>query len=75
MNNPVLSRWRRTRHFLPLILFLLVCFNLAIAPAIYAANASGSFSQLQAYALGILGIATVSFSIYLFLVMFQPERF
>lgn len=63
-----------TKYFLPLKLFLLLCFNLIIAPAIYAGN-SGSFSQFQAYALGVLGIGTVTFSIYLFIVMFQPEKF
>lgn len=66
------------KYTFPLQLFLLVCFNLIIAPAIYATvsqSASQPFSQFQAYALGILGIATVSFSIYLFLVMFQPEKF
>ncbi len=62
-----------TKYFLPLKIFLLLCFNLIIAPAIYAANSETS--QLQAYALGILGIATVGFSIYLFMVMFQPEKF
>jgi hypothetical protein len=62
------------KYIFPLQLFLLICFNLIIAPAIYATG-SQSFSQFQAYALGILGIATVSFSIYLFLVMFQPEKF
>lgn len=34
-----------------------------------------TFSRPQIYALGILGMGTVSLSIYLFMVMFQPERF
>ncbi len=55
-------------------LFLGLCLNLIIAPAVYAANAD-SFTKFQAYALGLLGIVTVSFSIYLFVVMFQPEKF
>lgn len=58
----------------PIYLFLTLCFNLVIAPAVYAANAD-SFSRTQAYALGLLGILTVAFSIYLFVVMFQPEKF
>jgi hypothetical protein len=62
------------KYTFPLQLFLLICFNLIIAPAIYA-TVSQSFSQFQAYALGILGIVTLCFSIYLFLVMFQPEKF
>ncbi|WP_201320551.1 potassium-transporting ATPase subunit F [Pseudanabaena sp. lw0831] len=58
----------------PKYLFLLLCFNLIVAPAVYAANAD-SFTRTQAYALGLLGIVTVGFSIYLFVVMFQPEKF
>ena len=58
----------------PKYLFLALCFNLIVAPAVYAANAD-SFTRTQAYALGLLGIVTVCFSIYLFIVMFQPEKF
>jgi K+-transporting ATPase KdpF subunit len=58
----------------PKYLFLALCFNLIVAPAVYAANAD-SFTRTQAYALGLLGIVTVAFSIYLFVVMFQPEKF
>lgn len=57
----------------PRYLFLLLCLNLIIAPAMQAATSE--VSRNQAYALGILGIVTVAFSIYLFVVMFQPERF
>jgi K+-transporting ATPase KdpF subunit len=45
-----------------------------VAPAVHAANGS-DFSRLQSYALGILILVTVALSIYLFVVMFQPERF
>ncbi|MFM7529935.1 MAG: K(+)-transporting ATPase subunit F [Nodosilinea sp.] len=31
--------------------------------------------RTQAYALGILGLVTILLSGYLFVVMFQPERF
>jgi K+-transporting ATPase KdpF subunit len=58
----------------PRYLFLLLCLNLIIAPAMQAATGN-EVSRNQAYALGILGIVTVAFSIYLFVVMFQPERF
>ncbi|AFY74534.1 F subunit of K+-transporting ATPase (Potass_KdpF) [Synechococcus sp. PCC 7502] len=64
----------RPKHSRSLKLFLLVCLNLIIAPAIYAVN-SEILGRSQAYAIGILGIVTVSFSIYLFFVMFQPEKF
>jgi K+-transporting ATPase KdpF subunit len=58
----------------PRYLFLLLCLNLVIAPAMQAATGQ-EFSRNQAYALGILGLVTVALSIYLFVVMFQPERF
>ena len=58
----------------PKYLFFALCLNLIVAPAVYAANAE-SFTKFQAYALGLLGIVTFAFSIYLFAVMFQPEKF
>lgn len=58
----------------PKYLFFALCLNLIVAPAVYAANAE-SFTKFQAYALGLLGITTFAFSIYLFVVMFQPEKF
>lgn len=58
----------------PRYLFLLLCLNLVLAPAVQAATGD-VFSRTQAYALGILGLVTAALSIYLFVVMFQPERF
>jgi K+-transporting ATPase KdpF subunit len=58
----------------PKYLFFALCLNLIVAPAVYAANVD-SFTKFQAYALGLLGIVTFAFSIYLFVVMFQPEKF
>jgi K+-transporting ATPase KdpF subunit len=62
------------RRKTPRYLFLLLCLNLSIAPAVQAATGT-DFSRPQAYALGILGLVTVALSSYLFVVMFQPERF
>jgi len=59
----------------PKYLFLTLCFNLIVAPAVYAAANTQSFTRFQAYALGLLGLVTFGFSIYLFAVMFQPEKF
>jgi K+-transporting ATPase KdpF subunit len=59
---------------IPRTIFLLLCLNLIIAPAVQAATGN-EFSRTQAYALGILGLVTVVLAIYLFVVMFQPERF
>lgn len=63
-----------TKKKYPKYLFLSLCLNLIVAPAVYAANTE-SFTKFQAYALGLLGIVTFAFSIYLFAVMFQPEKF
>jgi K+-transporting ATPase KdpF subunit len=62
------------RRKVPRYLLVLLCFNLVLAPAVQAATGS-ALSRPQAYALGILGLVTVALSIYLFVVMFQPERF
>ena len=62
------------KHQLPIYLFLGICSNLIIAPMVYAAT-SEHFSRSQAWALGLLGVGIFSLSIYLFFVMFQPEKF
>ena len=64
--------WRRRK--LPLYAFLLLCLNLVVAPAVYAA-ADGSLERRHAYALGLLGLLTFGLVVYLFAVVFQPERF
>jgi K+-transporting ATPase KdpF subunit len=64
--------WRSRKY--PTYIFLALCFNLILAPLVLAATGN-TFSTSQAYALGILGLGTVVLSIYLFAVMFQPERF
>jgi K+-transporting ATPase KdpF subunit len=64
----------KTRHPLSLLLFLGLISNLIFAPAIYAATGS-ELPQKTAYALGLLGLVTVALSIYLFFVIFQPEKF
>jgi hypothetical protein len=68
----IFSDWRK--HKLPLYLFLAMCLNLIIAPVVYAATGE-QFSHMQAWALGLLGLATLSLSTYLFFVMFVPEKF
>lgn len=62
------------RRPLPLQLFLLLCLNLVIAPAVYAAT-NAEISKTQAWAIGLLGLVTLGLTIYLFVVVFQPERF
>ena len=48
--------------------------NLLLAPAV-SATTGGAISREQSYALGLLGIVTTALSIYLFVVIFQPEKF
>lgn len=55
-------------------LFWSLVINLLLAPAVYAAT-GGTLSREQSYALGLLGLVTIALSIYLFAVMFQPEKF
>ncbi|MGG6293666.1 potassium-transporting ATPase subunit F [Leptolyngbya sp. AN02str] len=65
-NSPIL--------YLSLPTYLALCFNLLVAPIVYAAS-SNEFSRSQAWSLGLLGLGTVALSIYLFFVMFVPEKF
>ena len=62
-----------TRKSTRYLLWSLV-INLLLAPAVYAAT-GGAISREQSYALGLLGIVTTALSIYLFAVIFQPEKF
>ncbi len=66
------SQWRKRP--LPLQLFLLLCLNLVTAPVVQAAS-GGELSRDNAYALGLLGLVTLGLCVYLFVVIFQPERF
>lgn len=68
----VSEQWKKNP--LPIQLFLLLCLNLLIAPAVDAATGA-EITRKAAYALGILGMVIAGLSIYLFVVIFQPERF
>jgi K+-transporting ATPase KdpF subunit len=68
----ILAQWRRQK--LPLYLFLAMCLNLVVAPLVYAAT-DEKLSHTQAWTLGLLGLVALSLSIYLFFVMFAPEKF
>jgi hypothetical protein len=57
-----------------LYLFLAICFNLVVALVVYATSGN-EFSRTQAWSLGLLGLGTLALSIYLFFVMFVPEKF
>ena len=66
------EQWQRNP--LPIQIFLLLCLNLLLAPAVDAATGA-EITRKAAYALGLLGIVVVGLSVYLFVVIFQPERF
>ncbi|MBW4618223.1 MAG: K(+)-transporting ATPase subunit F [Cyanosarcina radialis HA8281-LM2] len=68
------TRFANARVKLPLGLFLGLCFNLAIASGVYAATGQ-AIDRGQAYAIALLGLLTLGLSIYLFVAIFQPERF
>lgn len=62
------------RHPIPVQLFLVMCFNLIIAPAVYAAADEG-LTKKAAWGLSLLGFVIVGLAVYLIVVIFQPERF
>ncbi len=66
--------WQWRKQKLPLVIFIGLCVNLVIAPVVYAA-ADGTLERRSAWAIGILGLVTLALVVYLFAVVFQPERF
>lgn len=66
------EQWQRNP--LPIQIFLLLCLNLLLAPAVDAATGA-EITRKAAYALGLLGMVIVGLSVYLVVVIFQPERF
>lgn len=59
---------------LPVYLLSILLLNLIFSPLVYASTME-AFSKGQSYALGLLGLVTFSLFIYLFVVIFQPEKF
>ena len=55
-------------------LFLSLILNLFLAQILYAATPE-AISRPASYAITLLGLATFAVSIYLFVVIFQPEKF
>ncbi|MGI8500506.1 MAG: potassium-transporting ATPase subunit F [Hassallia sp.] len=66
--------WRWYKQKLPLVVFIVLCLNLVVAPVVYAA-ADGTLERRSAWAIGILGFVTLGIVIYLFDVIFRPERY
>jgi K+-transporting ATPase KdpF subunit len=68
----VLRRFWQKR--VPKILLLVLLSSVVIAPAVQATTGV-ILDRGQIFALVLLGIVTISLSVYLFVVIFQPERF
>lgn len=66
------AQWKRNP--LPIGLFLMMCLNLVIAPAVYASSGA-AITRKTAWTIGILGLIILGLAIYLFAVILQPERF
>ncbi|MFK0731172.1 MAG: potassium-transporting ATPase subunit F [Gloeotrichia echinulata GP01] len=62
------------RHRIPLTIFFILCFNVLLAPVVAAATPA-KISHWQVYTISLLGLVTGALSVYLFVVIFQPERF
>lgn len=71
--NTWLETLQKRRHRVAVGLFIALCLNLAIAPALYATT--DTLERGNAYALGLLGLVVVSLAVYLATVILQPERF
>jgi hypothetical protein len=67
----ILYKWRRQKLFL--ILFLGLSLNIIFTPIVYAAI--GKFEPRHSYAIAGLGAITLGIIIYLFDVVFRPERY
>jgi K+-transporting ATPase KdpF subunit len=59
---------------IPAYLFLIFCLSVIAAP-LTQATTENTLSKGQAYALALLGLVVLSLFIYLFVVIFQPEKF
>jgi K+-transporting ATPase KdpF subunit len=62
------------RNRIPLSIFLVMCFNVFLASSVQAATPDES-PRWQVYTISLLGLATVILCVYLFVVIFQPEKF
>ncbi|MBD2436876.1 potassium-transporting ATPase subunit F [Nostoc sp. FACHB-110] len=65
------SQWRKQK--LPLVIFTVMCLNLALTQVVYAVDNIQPIRFTWAY--GVLGAVVIGMIFYLFVVIFQPERF
>ena len=74
MKNSQFIKLRFYSQKLAVYFLTILGLNLIVSPLVQASTA-GVLSRGQSYALGLLGLVTVSLFVYLFVVIFQPERF
>jgi K+-transporting ATPase KdpF subunit len=74
MKNSPFIKLRSYPQKLAVYFLIILGLNLILSPLVQASTA-GILSRGQSYALGLLGLVTVSLFVYLFVVIFQPEKF
>ena len=74
MKNSQFIKLRSYPQQIAVYFLIILGLNLILSPLVQAST-GGILSRGQSYALGLLGLVTVSLFIYLFVVIFQPERF
>ena len=74
MKNNQFIKLRSYPQKLAVYFLIILGLNLILSPLVQASTA-GILSRGQSYALGLLGLVTFSLFVYLFVVIFQPERF
>ena len=74
MKNSQFIKLRSYPQKIAVYFLIILGLNLIVSPLVQASTA-GILSRGQSYALGLLGLVTFSLFVYLFVVIFQPEKF
>ena len=74
MKNNQFIKLRSYPQKLAVYFLIILGLNLILSPLVQASTA-GILSRGQSYTLGLLGLVTFSLFVYLFVVIFEPERF
>ena len=74
MKNNQFIKLRSYPQKIAVYFLIILGLNLIVSPLVQAST-GGVLSRGQSYALGLLGLVTFSSFVYLFVVIFQPERF
>ena len=74
MKNNQFIKLRSYPQKIAVYFLIILGLNLIVSPLVQASTGE-VLSRGQSYALGLLGLVTISLFVYLFVVIFQPERF